>query len=108
MNQPMDDLIVETEHLKTLSTVQNQTALKEAAAAAAATNLSTSVWVSHGVISGASNVAFTKAADARRHAGEALQGASSQTADNLVTAKNLYEKMDEQAAANINKQIITE
>jgi len=102
----MNGFVVKTEHLSKLATTQDQTADELAAATAAASNLSTQVWVSHGVTSGFSNVAFTKAEAARRAAGEAMKEASSSLAGKLRTASDVYQSTDEQAGKNIDKQVV--
>ena len=100
-------LVVQTEHLGKLATVQDETANNQTTSAtAAADNLSTAVWVSHGIVSLASNMAFTKAAAARRAAGEAAKKASTGLAGKLRIASTVYQGADELAAKNIAKQVV--
>ncbi|KKC02630.1 ESX-1 secretion-associated protein [Mycobacterium nebraskense] len=102
----MADVAVTPEHLANLATAQDQASTQAGTAASAASNLEVAVWVSHGVVSGASNVAFTKAAAARQKTGEAMSAASTELAEKLRTAKAVYETTDEQSGKNLDKQVL--
>ena len=101
----MADVEITTEHLKQLADKQDQAAAGSGAAATTASNLKTDVWVTHGVASGPSNAAFTKAANARQDAGLALQKASAMLAEKLRAAATAYDSTDDQTSANLNKQL---
>jgi len=102
----MEKLVVSTDYLNQLATTQDVAATKEETAATAASNISTSLWVSHGVVCGASNVAVTKAEDARRKAGEAMKKASTDLAEKLRTASSVYDSTDTQSGDNLDKQVL--
>lgn len=101
----MADVEITTEHLSQLADKQDQAAAGSGAAAVAAANMKTKVWVSHGVASGPSNDAFTRAERARRHAGNTLQKASAALAEKLRAAAEAYVSTDQQTSDNINKQL---
>jgi Excreted virulence factor EspC, type VII ESX diderm len=102
----MADVVVTSEHLDTLATTQDQASTQAGAAASAASNLEVQVWVSHGVISGASNIAFAKAAAARQSTGDAMSKASTKLAEKLRIAKSVYQSTDDQSGKNLNKQVL--
>ncbi|OMC15306.1 MULTISPECIES: ESX-1 secretion-associated protein [unclassified Mycobacterium] len=102
----MADVVVTPEHLDTLATTQDKASTQAASAASAASDLEVQVWVTHGVASGASNVAFTKAASARQAAGEAMSKGSTELAKKLRTAKNVYQSTDDESGKNLNKQVL--
>lgn len=109
MAEPItDDLSVETAHLSTLAAKQDNAATKEDSATAAATNIGSALWVSHGVVCGASNTAVSEAEEARRAAGEAMQKTSASLSERLRTARSLYESTDENSAESIAKQAVPE
>jgi len=102
----MENLVVNPEHLKGLATTQEVAATKEGAAATAASGIETAVWVTHGVVCGASNVAFTKAEAARRSAGDAMKKTSTNLAEKLRVASTAYESTDQQTGGQIDKQVL--
>ena len=102
----MDELVVDPDYVKQLATTQDEAATKEEAAAGAASNISTSLWVSHGVVCGASNVAVTNAEAARRAAGTALKQASNDLAEKLRVASEAYVNTDEETGEGIDKQVV--
>ncbi|OBG68458.1 MULTISPECIES: ESX-1 secretion-associated protein [unclassified Mycobacterium] len=102
----MADVVVQPDHLAKLATNQDQASTQAATAASAADNIEISTWVSHGVISAASNLAFTKAAGARKSTGDAMSAASKQLAEKVRTAKSVYASTDDQSGKNIDKQVL--
>lgn len=102
----MADLIVTPEHLDTLATKQDQAAAQATSAASAGSNVEVATWVTHGIISGASNVAFTKAAAARKKTAEAVSKASTDLAGKLRTAKSVYGSADDAASESIDRQLL--
>ncbi|BBY03369.1 ESX-1 secretion-associated protein [Mycobacterium seoulense] len=102
----MADVTVTPVHLEQLATTQDQASTQAGTAASAASGLEVDVWVTHGVVSWYSNLAFTKAADARKSTGDAMSKASTELADKLRTAKRVYASADEQAGKNIDKQVL--
>ena len=60
------------------------------------------LWVSHGVICWASNVAIADAEAARRAAGEAMKAASTSLAGKLRTASTLYQSTDERGGRELS------
>ncbi|WP_051465108.1 ESX-1 secretion-associated protein [Mycobacterium genavense] len=79
----MSDLVVTPNYLDRLATIQRQTSDNSATAAAVAKGIGDEVWVTHGIVSGPSNVALADAESARRSVIEAMQTASRQLADKL-------------------------
>jgi hypothetical protein len=102
----MDKLAVTPDYLEKLAKAQDGAAGKEGSAAGAAANLSSSVWISHGVASAPSNISLTQAEAARRAAGEAMKKASSTLAENLRKAKQAYHSTDAELGGNIDKQVV--
>ncbi|OCB28324.1 hypothetical protein A5674_16795 [Mycobacterium malmoense] len=102
----MADVTVTSEHLDRLAVTQDQASAQAGTAAVAASSLETDVWVTHGVVSAASNLAFTNAANARKSTGDAMSRASTELAGKLRTAKNVYASTDDQASMNIAKQVL--
>jgi hypothetical protein len=103
---PELDLVVIPGHLDKLATTQGQASSMAGSAATAASNIKTEVWVTHGVVCGASNVAFTNAEAARRAAGEAMKTVSTGLAVKLRAADDAYQSTDTQAGENIDKQLL--
>lgn len=101
----MADVEITTEHLKQLADKQDEAAAGAGSAAKATSGTEQKVWVSHGIASGASNDAFTKAEKARRHAAERLQRASVDLAAKLRAAAEAYDDTDRQTSENIAKQV---
>jgi hypothetical protein len=102
----MANLAVTPQALGKLATTQDQAANQAGTAAAAASNLEVQVWVSHGIVSGFSNVAFTKAEAARRAVGEAMKNSSTELAEKLRNAKAVYQSTDESTSQNLDKQVV--
>ncbi|UXA07113.1 ESX-1 secretion-associated protein [Mycobacterium sp. SMC-2] len=102
----MADVAVTPAHLDRLATAQDQASTQAGTAASAASGLETEVWVSHGVVSWYSNLAFTKAANARKSTGDAMSKSSTELADKLRTAKKVYASTDQQAGEAIDKQVL--
>ncbi|HTX96061.1 MAG TPA: type VII secretion target [Mycobacterium sp.] len=101
----MADLTVTSEHLDKLATTQDQASTQAAAAASAGSNVEVACWVTHGIVSGASNVSFTAAA-ARKKTVEAMSKASTELAGKLRTAKTAYRSTDDETGKNIDKQVL--
>lgn len=102
----MADVAITPAHLDRLATAQDQASTQAGTAANAASDLEVSVWVTHGVVSARSSLAFTKAANARKSTGDAMSKASTELAEKLRTAKQVYASTDEQAGENLNKQVL--
>ncbi|BBY21414.1 type VII secretion target [Mycobacterium stomatepiae] len=102
----MADLTVTPEHLDKLATSQTQAASQATTASSAGSNVEVATWVTHGIISGASNVAFTKAAAARKKTADAMSKASTELAGKLRTAKAVYGSADDEAGKNIDRQLL--
>jgi Excreted virulence factor EspC, type VII ESX diderm len=99
------DLAVTPEYLDTLAAMQDQAADKAGSAATAASDLSGKLWLSHGIASGASNLAFSNAEEARQAAGNAIKKASTELAVKLRAASDAYQATDDQTGENIDKQV---
>ncbi|WP_205874293.1 ESX-1 secretion-associated protein [Mycobacterium camsae] len=103
----MPDLTVTAGYLEQLAAMQDQAATAAGSAADAASGIKTEVWVTHGVICGASNIAFTGAEEVRRAAGEAMKQASINLAAKLRAAESGYHGTDEQTRASIDQQVVS-
>ncbi|MEE6138071.1 ESX-1 secretion-associated protein [Mycobacterium sp. 050128] len=103
----MSDLVVTPNYLGQLATIENQTSARIASAAAATKGISSDVWLTHGVGSEPSNIALTRVEAARRGAVEAMQSVCQDLAVKLGTAAAAYASTDEQAAGNIDKQLVS-
>jgi hypothetical protein len=101
----MFDLALTASYLDGLSENQDDAANTAGSAARTASGIETSVWVTHGVVSGASNIAFAEAEAARRAAGGAMKKFSADLAVKLRTADEAYQRTDEQAGNNIDRQM---
>jgi hypothetical protein len=102
----MADLLLDPSTLETLATNQEAAAKDAQAGADALNGTGGNCWLTHGVISGASNGAFVTIEDIRKAAGTALANASNKMAAKLRTAKKAYEGVDGELAANLNKQML--
>jgi hypothetical protein len=102
----MADLLVSPIILETLASSQDAAAKDAQAAADALSGTGSDCWVSHGVISGSSNGAFSTIEDIRQAAGSALADASKGLAAKLRAAKLAYEGVDGELAGNLNKQML--
>ncbi|KAA1239356.1 ESX-1 secretion-associated protein, partial [Mycobacterium simiae] len=83
----MADLVVTPENLARMATLQEQASAQAQTAAGAASNVEAGVWVTHGVASAFSNIAFTKAVAARASTGFAMKNSSAELAAKLRTAQ---------------------
>jgi hypothetical protein len=102
----MADLLVSPTILETLAKNQ-EAAQKDAQAAADALNgTGSNCWLTHGVISGASNGGFGTVEGIRKTAGEALGNASLLLAAKLRAAKAAYEGVDGELGDNLDKQML--
>jgi uncharacterized protein YukE len=102
----MADLLVSPTTLETLAKNQTDAAKDAQAAADALSGTGSDCWVSHGVISGSSNGAFSSVEDIRQAAGSALADASSGLAAKLRAAKKAYEGVDGELAGGLSKQML--
>ena len=102
----MADLTVDPDYLERLAKKQDDASGKAADAATAAAKIETAVWVTHGVISGVSNSAFTAAENVRRNAGKNIATAASDLAAKLRTAHTAYADVDSDLGANLDKQVL--
>jgi Excreted virulence factor EspC, type VII ESX diderm len=104
--QSMADLHVTTSYLRELAEkhVTSSTDVEEAANVTS--GISSTVWLSHGVISGQCNSAVAEAAAARSAANAAMQAVAIDIAKKLRAAGAAYEGTDQQAGATIDKQML--
>lgn len=99
----MPDLTVAPGYLEALAAKQDEAAAVAATAASAASGLGTEVWVTHGVVCGASNTAFTDAEEVRRTAGEAIGQAAASLAARLRAAQDGYSNTDERTCRALDQ-----
>jgi uncharacterized protein YukE len=104
----MASLKVTPDYLEKLAKSQDEASKTAGDAATAASKIEVAVWVTHGVISGVSNSAFTAAEKARQGAGKNISTASSDLAAALRTASQTYEKVDEELSGNLDKQVLSQ
>ncbi|OBA73411.1 hypothetical protein A5641_19390 [Mycobacterium sp. 1554424.7] len=102
----MQSLDVTPAYLEELAQRQDQASAQAESATKAVSDVKTALWVSHGVASGWSNTAFTRAVAARAAAGQKLQQSSTTLAVNLRDAKTAYENTDAQAHDNLDQQAL--
>jgi hypothetical protein len=102
----MANLAVTPGYLDKLASKQDDASNKANDAASAASGIEPAVWVTHGVISGASNSAFTGAERMRREAGKDIAAASSDLAAKLRTAGVTYAGVDDELGGNLDKQAV--
>jgi len=104
----MARVTVDKNYLEQLAQGQMSAATKEFYATAAPQDTPAMLWVSHGLLCAASNVAVTNAEDARRDAGLAMERASIALADRLRAAAAAYENTDEQNGEKIDHQVFNQ
>jgi len=102
----MADLLLYPSILETLAKNQDSAANDAEAAANALNGTGSNCWLTHGVISGASNGGFSTVEDTRKAAVMALATASRGQAAKLRTAKEAYTGVDSELAGNLNKQML--
>lgn len=102
----MADLLISPTVLETLAKNQTDAAKDAQAAANGLSGTGSDCWVSHGVISGSSNTAFSAVEETRQNAGQALANASTGLAAKLRAAKLAYEGVDSELGENLDKQML--
>ncbi|OBI59772.1 ESX-1 secretion-associated protein [Mycobacterium sp. E796] len=102
----MANLTVTPDYLEKLAKSQDQASTTAGDAATATSKIEVAVWVTHGVISGVSNSAFTAAEKARQGAGNNIKTAASDLAAALRTAGKTYAAVDEELSGNLDKQVL--
>jgi ESX secretion-associated protein EspC/F len=102
----MADLLLYPDILKTLSDRQIAASDYAVQGANALNGTGSNCWLTHGVISGCSNGAFSSIEDIRKAAGMALAKASTDMAAKLLTAKAAYTGVDSELAGNLHKQMV--
>jgi uncharacterized protein YukE len=102
----MANLAVTPDYLEKLAKSQDQASKTAGEAATAAAKIEVAVWVTHGVISGVSNSAFTAAEKVRRSAAGNISTATSDLAAKLRTAGQTYANVDDELRGNIDKQVL--
>jgi hypothetical protein len=102
----MTYLTVDPKYLKELAKKQDRASAKAGSAAEATSEASKWVWWTHGVISGASNAGVANAEAARRAAGEAMEKTAAHLGLTLRKAAEAYEGTDQDAAENLDKQVL--
>lgn len=101
----MSNLNVNPDYLEKLATYQDQAAAKSASAATAADGSPPSLWWTHGVISGFSNMSAGDVVGQRRAAGAALAKAATDLAAKLRAAAQTYASVDVELRENLDNQI---
>ncbi len=102
----MANLAVTPDYLEKLAKSQDEASNTAGDAATAASKIEVAVWVTHGVISGVSNSAFTAAEKARQGAGKNVSTATSDLAAKLRTAGQTYKSVDDELSGNLDKQVL--
>jgi hypothetical protein len=101
----MEDLEVTPEYLEELAEKQDESTEELEDAASSASGIGSSVWMTHGLICGGCGAAVTRAEAAHAAACKAMQAVSTDLAEKLREAEDYYEDTDDQAAANLDKQV---
>lgn len=104
----MTALQVTPEYLDKLAGSQDAAKDVAADAASATSKLTVAVWVTHGVISGCSNAAFSGAEGSRRTAGQNLSAAANELAAKLRGAKVAYKGVDSELGDNLKSQMLNQ
>ena len=99
-----DSLRVDPGNLPELATAQDEAASSLEEAAAAPPDLSFQVWVTHGLLCGASAQALKAVKTARDGAFSATKTVSTTLASNLREAEAVYESTDQQAAESLSDE----
>lgn len=102
-----DGVDVTATYLDGLAGAQSQIAEDIGSATKPLDGISDSLWINHGVVSGATNMEVTVAEATRRSAGAAMQTLANQLATNLSTAAVLYDSTDAQAGQSLDNQMPT-
>jgi hypothetical protein len=102
----MADLLLSRTILETLAKNQEGAAKDAKAAADDLNGTGSDCWISHGVISGSSDGAFSTIEGIRQAAGSALSDASLKMAAKLRAARDAYTGVDSELAGNLNKQML--
>jgi len=103
----MEDLSVTPEYLEHLANKQDESSKELEDAAHEASGIGSAVWLSHGLICGACNVAVVKAEAAHTAACEAMEAVSADLAEKLRAAEDAYEDADEEAGEDLDKQVLS-
>lgn len=99
------ELRVTSQYLRELADKQDLAAGQIGSAGKAARGIGTKLWVTHGVVCGATNEAVTHAEAARRAAAHAMRGVSTDLAAKLRDAARHYDGTDVEAATNLDDQV---
>lgn len=102
----MTELNLSPTILRTLANSQTTAAPYAQAGADALNGLGSDCWISHGVISGASNGALDTIEGIRKAAGTAFSDASLGLAAKLTAADRAYEGVDSELADNLDAQMV--
>ena len=102
----MADLLIDPAKLETLAKNHEDAADVAKSAANDLAGTGNDCWITHGVISGSSDGAFSTIEGIRQAAGLALSDASRSMAAKLRAAKHAYEGVDSELGGNLNKQMV--
>ena len=101
----MTDLKVTTAHVRELSARQGEAAAQVGAAGSATDGATQNMWMSHGVVCAAANMAVEAASAARKAACQAMAGVSQDLDQKLTTAAQRYDQIDQASQADIDGQM---
>jgi len=99
----MKDLNVDPSYLHQLAGAQRQAAADLGNATASTDGVGAALWTTHGVYTAQGNLAFAKAVQARKAAGEAMGKLSDFLADQLDNAGTIYTGADHQQGDKISR-----
>jgi hypothetical protein len=102
----MADLLIDPAKLETLAKNHEDASNAAKSAADDLSGTGSDCWITHGVISGSSDGAFSTIEGIRQSAGTALKNASTAMAAKLRAAKLAYEGVDSELGGNLNKQMV--
>ena len=102
----MTELDLTPAYLEELARKHDTAATDLEKAAESTAGIGKEVWLTHGVICGPANAAIAQAEASRSVASEGMKAVSNDLAEKLRAARYAYERTDEQAGANIDKQAL--
>ncbi len=102
----MAELTVTPDYLEKIAKRQDDAAAEASGAATAHSGVGSNCWLTHGVISGPSNLAVSTAEEACTAATNTCKKACADLAAKLRTARQAYAGVDAELGGNMDKQVL--
>jgi hypothetical protein len=102
----MENLNVDPDHLVRLAEYQAQAATDSASGAKSTDGTTFELWMTHGVISMATNKSGSAMISQRRAAGKAMAKAAAELAKKLRAAAQTYDSVDAELSENLESQML--